>query len=76
MPIHREMAALWGGNLPDRTAMVPVALKGRPVAVIYVDGTDAAWSGFELESLRRLGRLVADAFERCIREKKRSVSAH
>ncbi len=75
MPIHRRMAELWGGTNPERTAMVPIVISGRPVAVVYVDGSEAAWSGFELESLRRLARLVADAFERCIREKKRAVGA-
>lgn len=71
MPIHRELAAIWGGGMPRDSVVLPVRLKGRLVTVVYADGGDRGLGGVDLEQLQRLTAATAVAFERCIVAKKR-----
>ncbi|HXU46299.1 MAG TPA: hypothetical protein VN783_12300 [Thermoanaerobaculia bacterium] len=66
MPAHRELAKTWGGDMPRRTAMLPVRVGERMIAVIYVDGGDDAWAGFGLDALNRVRTVSSAALERRI----------
>ena len=66
MPVHRELARSWGGELPRDCVMLPVRLRDRLVAVIYADGSKKV----DLVLLQRLAAAMAAALGRCILLKK------
>ncbi len=72
MPVHRELARTWGGELPRECVMLPVRLRDRLVTVIYAEGAGPGAGGLHLEELKRLTDLTAAAFERCILHKKQA----
>jgi hypothetical protein len=73
MPVHRELARSWGGELARECVMLPVRLRDRLVTVIYAEGPGlGAGGGLHLEELKRLTNLTAAAFERCILHKKQA----
>ncbi len=73
MPIHRELAATWGGELPRDSVVMPVRLRGRLIAMIYADRAESGPAGLHLEELKRLTDATVAAFERCILFKKQAV---
>jgi hypothetical protein len=72
MPVHRQLAAAWDGELPRDCVALPVRVKDRMVAVIYADGAKKGLSGIDLPQLQRLAAATADALQRCILHKKKS----
>lgn len=73
MPVHRDLARSWGGELARECVMLPVRLRDRLVTVIYAEGPGlGAGGGLHLEELKRLTDLTAAAFERCILHKKQA----
>jgi hypothetical protein len=72
MPVHRELARSWGGELPRECVMLPVRLRDRLVTVIYAERAEAGTGGLHLEELKRLTDQTAAAFERCILHKKQA----
>ncbi len=49
MPIHLEMAKLWGGKLPATAVLAPIHVRGRLVAVLYGDGARGGEGGAMLD---------------------------
>lgn len=70
MPMHRELAAAWGGELPRECVLVPVRVGERLVCVLYGDRGDKGLRGLRTEQLQRLAQKAAMAFELCILRKK------
>jgi hypothetical protein len=76
MPGHRQMARLWGGDMPRDCVMVPVRLRDRLVTVLYADGAPKGAQGVDLGQLRRLGDALALAFERyAVAKRQRAASS-
>ncbi len=70
MATHRELALCWGGGLPRDCVVLPIRLRERLVAIVYMDGGSRGLGGTDLEQVRRLTALTAAAFEHCILTKK------
>ncbi|NJL29949.1 MAG: hypothetical protein HC897_19665 [Thermoanaerobaculia bacterium] len=66
MPIHRLIAAAWGGELPRECVLVPVRLGEHLLCVLYGDRGDKGLRGLRTEQLQRLAQKAALAFELCI----------
>jgi hypothetical protein len=71
MPAHRELAACWGGELPNECLLLPVRLRDRLVTVVYLDGGGEPLGRIDLPGLQRLTAATAHALERSILRKKR-----
>jgi hypothetical protein len=71
MPVHRELALVWGGGLPKDAVMLPVRLKDRLVAVLYAEGGSHG-TRVDLEPLKRLADRAASALEHSILTRKRT----
>jgi hypothetical protein len=65
MPAHRQLARVWGGELPRDAVMLPIRMRDRLVTVLYADGPPRGTSGVDLPQLQRLGAALMAAFERC-----------
>ena len=77
MPVHRELARAWGGELPRDCVALPVRIKDRLVAVLYADGglrsaRGPGIGGIDLPHLQRLATATGAALERCILHRKRA----
>ncbi len=70
MPTHRQLARVWGGDLPQRCALIPVRVRERMVCAVYVDQAESLLEPAALDSLKRLAQKAAVAFEVCILRKK------
>lgn len=70
MPLHRELAESWGGGLPKRCAALPIRVRDRLVAVLYVDRGEKVFGAEAVDVLSRLAERGARAFEVCILQKK------
>lgn len=70
MPVHRELARCWGGELPLQCLMVPIRLRGRLVSILYGDRGARGLHGVEVESIKQLAEKAAIAFELCILRRK------
>ncbi len=70
MAAHRELALSWGGGLPRDCVVLPIRLRDRLVAVIYVDGGSRGLAAVDLDQMQRLTVATTAAFERCILSKK------
>jgi hypothetical protein len=70
LPAHRDLARSWGGQLPGECLVLPVRIKDRLAAFIYVDRGTASLAGADMEGLLRLAAKTAIAFELCIMRSK------
>jgi hypothetical protein len=70
MPVHRELARAWGGELPRDCILLPVRVKDRLVAILYADG--GLKSGIGLPELQSVAAAAGAALERCILHRKRA----
>jgi Type II secretion system (T2SS), protein E, N-terminal domain len=70
MPVHRELARAWGGELPKDCILLPVRVKDRLVAILYADG--GLKSGIGLPQLQSVAAAAGAALERCILHRKRA----
>jgi hypothetical protein len=66
LPLHRELARAWGGELPAECLALPVRIKDRLVTVVYADRGREGLGGVALAPLQRLAAKAAIAFEMCI----------
>lgn len=73
-PAHRDLAAVWGGELPAGCLVVPVRLHDRLVLALYGDRVDEAIGGLPLHRFQDLAHRAAAAFKRCIVMKKQRAS--
>lgn len=69
LPAHRQLAALWGGQLPRRCLLLPVRIKERLVTVIYCEIDDST-PPVDVYALQRLAAATSQAFEFCIVRRK------
>lgn len=70
-PVHLEMARSWGGGLPTGGAMlIPIAVRGRMVAVLYGDRGANPAGEVPVEALQRLADKASMAFELFILRRK------
>jgi hypothetical protein len=74
MPVHRQLARAWGGELPQDCVLLPVRVKDRLVAVVYADGAKQGLKGIDLSRLQRLTAATAAAFERFILDRKHGTT--
>jgi hypothetical protein len=76
MPVHRELARTWGGELPRDCVLLPVRIKDRLVAILYADGgrksAKGGIGGIGLPELQALAAAAGAALERCILHRKRA----
>ncbi|MEO8505489.1 MAG: hypothetical protein ABI609_16460 [Acidobacteriota bacterium] len=70
MPVHRDLARCWGGEMPRESLILPIRLKGRLVTLIYADRGADGLAGIEVEDFQRLAAKTAIAFELCIMRNK------
>ncbi len=70
MPSHRQLAKVWGGDLPTDCVLIPLRIRERLVCVLYGDCGDRGLGSVDLESLRRLAEKASHALELCILRKK------
>jgi len=71
MPAHIELAACWHKDLSDECAVFPIRVRDRLVTLIYGDCGPMGLADLDLDLIRSLCSSAADAFERCIMERKR-----
>ncbi|HYO12317.1 MAG TPA: hypothetical protein VE685_03865 [Thermoanaerobaculia bacterium] len=74
MPAHRQLAQIWGGDLPRECLVLPVRLKDRLVTILYADGPAKGLGGVDLSSMQRLTAAAAAAFERFALRRRESKS--
>jgi hypothetical protein len=72
LPAHRQLAATWGGALPADALLVVIPVRGRAVALVYVDRAPAALTATDPEDLLRLATSAGTALEACIRRQKQA----
>ena len=70
MPVHRDLASVWGGEMPRECLVLPIRLKGRLVAMIYADRGAAGMGELDLDEMKRLAAKATIAFELCIMRNK------
>jgi len=70
MPVHRDLARAWGGEMPRECLVLPIRLKGRLVAMIYADRGAAGLGELDLDEMKRLAAKATIAFELCIMRNK------
>jgi hypothetical protein len=75
MPIHRQLADTWGGELPRDAIILPLRLKDRMVTVLYADGAAKGIAGVDLEQIQRLAAAATAAFERCAMKQRKRAEA-
>lgn len=71
MPAHLELAACWHKDLSDESAIFPIRVRDRLVALVYGDRGPLGLADLDLDLIRGLCVSAARAFERCIVERKR-----
>ncbi len=69
-PAHRALARCWDGSLDHNCLLLPVSIRRRLVCVAYADTGDVELREADLESLRKVAKKTALAFERCILRRK------
>lgn len=63
LPPNRDLYTALGGRLPSQVMIVPVAVKGRLAAFLYVDGDDAPIERPDLPTFRRVAAMTGLALE-------------
>ncbi len=74
MEPHVRLAECWHEDLAHECTLFPIRLGDRLVSLFYGDRDCLGLDGLELPVLQRLANKTADAFEMCIRQKKRQKS--
>lgn len=69
-PAHKALARCWNGSLEHECLLLPVGIRGKLVCAAYVDRGDAGLHDINLDSLQKVAKLTALAFERCILRRK------
>lgn len=62
-PANRELLAALGGDPPRMAAVIPIVLKGRPVAALYADNGPGGTQVGDLDALKILAGKIALALE-------------
>lgn len=73
-PIHRALAEVWDGSLPQGAFVLPIRLRDRLVAVLYGDRRDAPPGRVPTDRFQALAEHAATALERCIMLKKKGMA--
>jgi len=63
LPANRDLFVALGGRLPVQAMIVPVAVKGRLAAFLYLDGDDGPIPKPDLPALRRVAAMTGLALE-------------
>lgn len=70
MPVHRQLAATWGGEMPREVMLIPIKVRDKLVGILYGDRGQSDFEGVDLDDLKRLAVKAAMALELCILRKK------
>jgi hypothetical protein len=74
LPANRDLYTVLGGRLPANVMLVPIVLKERTVALLYLDGDDAALPRPDIPAMLRVAAKAGLAFEMLLlRNKLREV---
>ena len=71
MPAHLDLAACWHKDLSDESAVFPIRVQDRLVALVYGDRGPLGLADLDLDLIRGLCVSAARAFERCILDRKK-----
>ncbi len=63
LPANRDLYTALGGKLPKNVMLLPIVLKERTVALLYLDGDDAALPQPDISLMRRVAVKTGIAFE-------------
>lgn len=63
LPANRDLYTALGGRLPEHVLIVPIVLKDRTVALLYLDNDDRPMSSPDITTMRRLAAKTGIAFE-------------
>lgn len=74
-PVHRELASIWGGVLPLDSLLAVIPVRGRPVAIVYVDRSPGTLLATDPEEVRHLAVMAGQSLEACIRRQKKADAA-
>jgi hypothetical protein len=75
MPAHLSLAACWHKDLSDESAVFPIRVRDRLVALVYGDCGPLGLADLDLDHLRELCASASRAFERYIVEQKQRREA-
>lgn len=70
MPPHLRLAQCWGDEMSNPCAVLPIRIRKRPVAFIYLDRDCLGLEGIDLDALQLIGRAASTAFGNCILTRK------
>lgn len=70
MPVHRDLARTWGGEMPKDCMVLPIRLRGRLVAMIYLDRATQGLGDVDPDEMKRLAAKATIALELCIMRNK------
>ncbi len=63
LPANRDLYTALGGRLPVTALIVPILVKDRPAALLYLDGDDAPMARPDIPTIRRAAAKAGLAFE-------------
>jgi hypothetical protein len=63
LPANRDLYTALGGRLPANVMLLPIVLKERTVALLYLDGDDEALPRPDIPAMRRVAAKAGLAFE-------------
>jgi hypothetical protein len=63
LPANRDLYTALGGRLPANVMLIPVVVKGRTVALLYLDGDDDPLPRPDIPLMRRVAAKAGIAFE-------------
>ena len=63
LPANRDLFTALGGRLPASVMLLPIVVKGRTVALLYLDGDDGPLPRPDIPLMRRVAAKTSMAFE-------------
>lgn len=63
LPANRDLFTALGGRLPASVMLLPIVVKGRTVALLYLDGDDGPLTRPDIPLMRRVAAKASLAFE-------------
>lgn len=63
LPPNRDLYTAFGGSLPRQAMILPIPVKGRLAALLYVDAADSLFDRPDLATMRRAAGMAGLAFE-------------
>jgi type II secretion system (T2SS) protein E len=70
LPANRDLYTALGGKLPANVMLLPIVVKERTVALLYLDGDDGALPRPDIPAMRRVAAKAGLAFEMLLLRKK------